>query len=182
MRREREWFELEALAVPAAPAEWRRVFELVDRRGRYIDRTGEIEVRHEIPGAHRVSGPMADVGWYMSWRANFDDGTRAGKSGSKVPGGDVYGGAARLAVACKVHRQTAKVACARLRAAGWIRVTRQAGLYGIPATVPNIYQLTIPHLYGEFLARLYGVPQAAAADPRRGRHARPGGSAADSGT
>jgi hypothetical protein len=175
MRRELEWKELEALAAPAGPADWRRVFELVDRGGRYIDRTGEAEVRHEIRGAHKLTGPMADIGWYMSWRANFDDGTRAGRPGSQVPGGNIYGGAARLAVACKVHRQTAKTACQFLRAAGWIRVTRQAGLYGIPATVPNIYQLTIPHLYGEFLARLHGVPgAAAAADLSRGRHARPG--------
>lgn len=175
MRREQEWHELEALAAPAGPADWRRVFELVDRHGRYVDRTGELEVRHEIPGAHQIVASMAAVGWYMSWRANFDDGTRQGKPGSKIPGGDIYGGAGRLAVACDLHQRTAKRACVQLREAGWIRVTRLGGLYGIPATAPSIYQLTIPHLYGEFLARLHGMPQAAApADPRRGRHARAG--------
>lgn len=174
MRRELEWKELEALAVPAGPADWRRVFEVVDRKGRYVDRTGELEVRHEIPGAHQISAPMAAIAWYMKDRANFDDGTRAGRPGSKIPGGDIYGGHSRLAVACDLHQRTAKKACALLRAAGWIRVTRPGGLYGIPATAPSIYQLTIPHLYGEFLARLHGVPQAAApADPRRGRHAAP---------
>lgn len=175
MRRELEWKELEALATPAAPADWRPVFALVDRKGRYVDRTGELEVRHKIPGAHQIVASMAAVAWYMSWRANFDDGTRAGRPGSRVPGGDIYGGAGRLAVACDLHQRTAKRACAQLREAGWIRVTRPGGLYGIPATAPSVYQLTIPHLYGEFLARLYGVPQAAAAaDTRRGRHARPG--------
>jgi hypothetical protein len=177
MRPEDEWFELEAAAVAAGPVDWRAIFECVDRRGRLVDRTGEQEIRHRIPGAHPVSPGMASIGWYMAGKlANFDDGTRAGRPGSKIPGGDIYGGWRRLTVACDLHKATV-IRCRRqLRQAGWIRLTRPAGLDGMPRGFSSVYQLTIPHMYGEFTAaRLMPATDIALAGDvliPRGRHAR----------
>jgi hypothetical protein len=176
MRLEDEWFEMEQAAVPATPEHWRAVFECVDRRGRLIDRTGEQEVKNRIPGAHPVNPGMASIAWYLSGKANWDDGARLGRPGSRIAGGDIYGGWRRLAVACDLHKATV-IRCRRqLRQAGWIRLTRPAGLDGMPRTFSNVYQLTIPHVYEDFTAQRLlppgqDVPLAGDLPVSRGRHA-----------
>lgn len=177
MRPEEEWYQLEQTAVPAAPVDWRAIFAIVDSKGRLVDLTGDRPKKHPIPGAHKIHPGMASIGWYMSGKlANFDDGTSKGRPGTQIPGGDIYGGWRGLVVACDIDRSTV-IRCRRLlRKAGWIRLTRPAGLDGQPRTHSNIYQLTIPHMYCEFSA---GQAIAAGADlplagdlPIRGRHAR----------
>jgi len=149
MRPETDWFDAEENAIPAAPADWRAVFECIDSRGRFVDRTGELEIRHRVRGAEKVTPGMASVGWYLWSRANYGDGAR------------IYGGWRRLSDACDIDRATVFRARKGLRRAGWIRLVRAAGQEGMPRSFSNVYQLTIPALYAAYMEHLRLVPQPA---------------------
>jgi hypothetical protein len=166
MRPEAEWFDAEKTAVPASTADWRAVFECIDSRGRFVDRTGDREIRHKVRGAAKICPGMASIGWYLWTRANHGD------------GGSIYGGWRRLSDACDLDRSTVFRCRTKMRKAGWLRLVRAAGQDGMPRSFANVYELTIPFLYTDYIGQLRQFPtpadSPAAGDlplpPYRGRH------------
>jgi hypothetical protein len=152
--------------VPAAPGDWTRIFESVDRHGRYVRRQkGRPEERFTVPGGDAVSKGMKTVGMALADMADYGD------------GGSIFGGWRRLVTACSMHRATVIRCRGQLRAAGWIYLVQEAGQEFLPRTWSNVYQLTIPAPYHKFLEGLALTdpdhPQGGDLDLPRGRHARP---------
>lgn len=158
--------------VPAPPGDWTRLFESVDRHGRYVRRRkGRPEERFTVPGCWSpvtgwpVSKHMKNVGMALADRADYSD------------GGSIFGGWRFLVVACSSSRATVIKARSQLRAAGWIYLVQEAGQEFVPRTWSNVYQLTIPRPYAKFLEELTLAetdhPDAGDLDLPRGRHAAP---------
>ena len=131
------------IGVPAPPGDWTRLFESVDRQGRYVRRRkGRPEERFTVPGGAPVSKGMKAVGMALADWADYSDGS------------SIFGGWRRLVVACSMHRATVMRCRGQLRAAGWIYLVSEAGQEFIPRTWSNVYQLTIPRPYAKFLEEL----------------------------